>query len=121
MEHRCTERTTSELKLLIYKHNHPIAIGRVKNGSHSGVFVETDFTDIDCEHQLTLEVLLNKSHATKLQRIEMQAIVIHKSSKGFGAEVDFQNASQADIFLDILRGPQVNVPDEQMFALVANS
>lgn len=121
MEHRCAERTTSELKLLIYKHNHPIAIGRVRNGSHSGVFVETDFMDIDCEHQLTLEVLLNKNNATKLQRIEMKAIVIHKTSKGFGAEVDFQVASQAGIFVDILRGPQVTLPDEQMFALVANS
>ena len=121
MEHRCAERTTSELKLLIYKHNHPIAIGRVRNGSHSGVFVETDFMDIDCEHQLTLEVLLNKNNGTKLQRIEMQAIVIHKTNKGFGAEVDFQSISQADIFVDILRGPQITVPDDQMFALVANS
>jgi len=38
MEHRCTERTVSELKILIYKHNHPIAIGRIRNGSRSGVF-----------------------------------------------------------------------------------
>ena len=121
MEHRCAERTTSELKLLIYKHNHPIAIGRVRNGSHSGVFVETDFMDIDCEHQLTLEVLLNKNSTTKLQRIEMQALVIYKTNKGFGAEVDFQNSLHEETFVELLRGPQHNVLDEQMFALVANS
>jgi hypothetical protein len=120
MEHRCTERINSELKILIYKHNHPIAIGRVKNGSRSGVFVETDFVDIDCEHQLKLEVLLNKN-AVKLQRIEMKAIVIHKTHKGFGAEVDFQSAAHADAFMEMLCGTQVSLPDEQMFAMVANS
>src|SRR4051812_15196398 len=104
MEHRCTERITSELKILIYKHNHPVAIGRIKNGSHNGVFVETDFQDIDCEHQLTLEVLLNKSTVTKLQRIEMQALVIYKTAKGFGAEVDFDSGSHADTFVEVLQG-----------------
>ncbi|GGY70770.1 hypothetical protein GCM10011613_14090 [Cellvibrio zantedeschiae] len=118
MEHRCTERISSELKILIYKHNHPIAIGRVKNGSRTGVFVETDFVDIDCEHQLKLEVLLNKNNATKLQRIEMKAIVIHKTSKGFGAEVDFQNTAQADVFVEMLRGTQVGLAEEQTLAMV---
>ncbi len=119
MEHRLTERTTSELKILIYKHNHPVAIGRIRNGSHSGVFVETDFSDIDCEHQLTLEVL-TKSTVTKLQRIEMQALVIYKTARGFGAEVDFDSGSHADIFLEILQGPQVNIPDQQPYAKAAN-
>ena len=120
MEHRCTERISSELKILIYKHNLPIAIGRVKNGSYNGVFVETDFVDIDCEHQLRLEVLLNKSNATKLQRIEMKALVIHKTGKGFGAEVEFHNATQADLFVEVLHGTQLSLPDEQIFALAAN-
>ncbi len=118
MEHRCTERINSELKLLIYKHNFPIAIGRVKNGSRNGVFVETDFVDIDCEHQLKLEVLLNRSSSAKLQRIEMKAIVIHKTGKGFGAEVDFQSTAQADLFFEMLQGTHVSVADEQMFAMV---
>jgi hypothetical protein len=121
MEHRCTERITSELKILIYKHNLPIAIGRVRNGSTRGIFVETDFVDIDCEHQLKLEVLLNKNSATKLQRIEMKALVIHKTNKGFGAEVEFYNSAHSDFFIDILRGATASLPDEQMFAMVANS
>ncbi len=121
MEHRCAERVSSELKILIYKHNSPIAIGRIKNGSRSGVFVETDFLDIDCEHQLKLEVLFNKNNVAKLQRIEMKAIVIHKTNKGFGAEVDFQNAAQSDLFVEMLCGTPFNLPDEQMFAMVANS
>jgi hypothetical protein len=121
MEHRCTDRIASELKILIYKHNRPVAIGRVKNGSRSGVFVETDFVDVDCEHHIKLEILLNKTNSAKLQRIEMNAIVIHKTPRGFGAEVDFQNAAHADMFIEMLGGVQVSVPDEQMFGMVANS
>ena len=120
MEHRCTERAASELKILIYKHNHPVAIGRIRNGSHSGVFVETDFDDIECEHQLRIEVLLNKNHAINLQRIEMQAIVIHKTDKGFGAEVDFEIESNANTFLEILRGQHTNITDLHLYAKAAN-
>ena len=120
MEHRCKERSPSELKILIYKHNHPVAIGRIRNGNQHGIFVETDFVDIDCEHQLRLEVLLNKNLATKLQRIEMQAIVIHKEDKGFGAEVDFDKISDAAAFLDVLKYPQSTLSDTQIFAKAAN-
>jgi len=120
MEHRCTERTASELNVLIYKHNNPIATGRIKNCSHAGVFVETDFMDIDCEHQLTFEVLFNENSAIKFQRVEMKAIVIHKASKGFGAEVDFLDSSQANVFKEILRGPQLIQPNSN-FAMAANS
>ena len=120
MEHRYTERTASELKILIYKHNHPIAIGRVKNGSYSGIFVETDFVDIDCEHQLTLEIFPRKNQLTKFQRIEMQAIVIPKTNKGFGAEVDFADSIQMASFIEVLRSPQLAAPDEYIFAMAAN-
>lgn len=120
MEHRCTERSLSELKILIYKHNHPVAIGRIKNGSHNGVFVETDFVDIECEHQLRLEVLPNKNPITKLQRIEMQALVIHKEEKGFGAEVDFDKASDANLFLDMLKHPQSHLLITPIFSKAAN-
>ncbi|RYY75475.1 MAG: hypothetical protein EOO52_08745 [Gammaproteobacteria bacterium] len=120
MEHRCTERNPSELKILICRHNHPVAIGRIKNGSQCGVFVETDFVDIDCEHQVRLEVLLNKNPFTKLQRIEMQAIVIHKEEKGFGAEVDFAKDSDATAFMDILKYPQSSMPDNRLLAKAAN-
>lgn len=122
MEHRCAERTTSELKILIYKHSHPVAIGRIKNGSHSGVFVETDFVDVECEHQLRFELLLNKNNITKLQRIEMEAIVIHKTTKGFGAEVDFSTAAHANTFMDLLnRTSSAPMVDDAIYARVANN
>jgi hypothetical protein len=121
MEHRCTERIVSELKILIYKHNLPVAIGRVRNGSSSGVFVETDFSDVDCGHQLQLEVLFNRNNSVKPQSIALKALVIHKTGKGFGAEVDFQNAAHAELFVDLLRGTKECLADVTLFAMAANS
>ncbi len=118
MEHRCTERISSELEIQIFKHNRSVAIGRIKNGSLHGVFVESDFMDIDCEHQLKLELLLNRNTAEKIQRIEMNAIIIHKTGKGFGAEVEFGSAQQANLFMEILQGTKFQEFDETAFALV---
>lgn len=102
MEHRCAARIQGELKVLIYKHQEPVAIGRIKNGSQLGVFVETDFADTECEHQLKLAVLPSK-HAPATEGIEMNAMVIHKTSTGFGAEIEFYVAQQAELFIDMLQ------------------
>jgi len=122
MEHRCTQRYAGDLQILIYKHNTPIAIGRIKNGSRVGGFVETDFADIDCEHQLRLEVLANKQFGSKQQSLRMEAIVIHKTSRGFGVELDMENREQAEMFIEMLRGTQQFRPQatKQDFAIVAN-
>jgi hypothetical protein len=120
MEHRCTERYSSDLKILIYKHNLPVAIGRVKNGSKIGVFIETDFSDFGCEHQLSLMVLASKSSSFKVQHIEMKALVIHKSDKGFGAALDFVDDAHANLFVDMLKGDQAQWEDSQLFSQAAN-
>jgi hypothetical protein len=105
MEHRCTQRYSGDLQILIYKHNVPIAIGRLKNGSKFGGFVETDFADIECEHQLHIEVLAQKQLGSK-QSLHMEAIVIHKTNHGFGVELDMEDREQADTFIEMLRGTQ---------------
>lgn len=122
MEHRCTQRYSGDLQILIYKHNMPIAIGRIKNGSRVGGFIETDFADIDCEHQLRLEVLANKHLGSKQQSLRMEAIVIYKTSRGFGVELDMDNREQADTFIEMLCGTQQFRPkaNKQDFAIVVN-
>ncbi len=121
MEHRCTERYASDLKILIYKHGLPIAIGCIKNGSHSGVFVETDFADIEIEQQLSLEVLYNRANSINLQPFAIKSLAAHKVKSGFGAEVDFPSYEQAKAFVDMLRAPQSDAVDTQIFSRVANS
>jgi hypothetical protein len=61
MEHRCsTERHQCNIKILIYKNKTPVAFGRIKNGSASGLFIETDLKSIQPGQLLTLDMMLNK-------------------------------------------------------------
>lgn len=118
MEHRCTPRVTSDIKILISKHGLPIAIGRIRNGSTMGVFVETEFEDIDCEQLLTLEVVYNKSQDKKFLPLEMQALVIHKTQNGFGAEVAFASEEQAIRFGDLISRTLISINTDDVRAVV---
>lgn len=118
MEHRCAVRIQGELKVLIYKHQEPVALGRIKNGSRSGVFVETDFADTECEHQLKL-VVLPVRNSPPIESIEMNAMVIHKTSKGFGAEIDFHTAQQAEMFIEKLQGNHTEAAKTPILAMVS--
>ena len=122
MEHRYTERYASDLSILIYQYKLPVAIGRIKNGSRLGVLIESDFDNIDCEHQISLEVLLNRnSNKHKLQRMEFKALVIHKTVKGFGAALEIQTDEQTDLFMEILQAVNEKSSNPQVFAMVANT
>ncbi len=120
MEHRCTERYASDLSILIYQHKFPVAIGRIRNGNRFGIFIETDFANIDCEHQVSLELPLNRSSANKLHRVEMKALVIHKTQKGFGVELDIKTQEQTDLFVSLLRDLHHEPQKAQIFQMVAN-
>lgn len=120
MEHRCTERYASDLSILIYQHKFPVAIGRIRNGSRLGIFIETDFANIDCEHQVSLEIPLNRNSANKVQRVEMKALVVHKTKKGFGVELDIKTQEQTDVFVDTLRNLYQKPLQEPIFQMVAN-
>lgn len=102
MEHRCTNRYVSDLNIKIYQHKLPVALGRIKNASLAGVFVETEFADIDCEHQVSLEICHNRSR-TASSPIKIQALIIHKRNNGFGAELDIVTNEQADFFNKLLQ------------------
>lgn len=119
MEHRCTNRYISDLNIKIYQHKLPVALGRIKNASLSGVFVETEFSDIDCEHQISLEICHNRSR-TASQPIKIQALIIHKRNNGFGAELDIVDTEQADFFSKLLQGHKVATEVTQLSTKSAN-
>ena len=116
MEHRCAERIVGELKILIHKHNYPVAIGRVKNGSRTGVFVETDFADLECEQQIRLELSLNKTGVAKSQSFLIEALIIHKTERGFGAAIDLESSTLADFFISALT-PKIRKEETHLLAL----
>ena len=120
MEHRCANRYVSDLNIQIYQHKLPVALGRIKNASLSGVFVETEFTEIDCEHQISLEILHNRKALSKAKRIKIPALITHKRNNGFGAELDISTAEHADFFSNLLLGHQVDPQTTQKSNKSAN-
>jgi len=119
MEHRCTNRYVSDLNIQIYQDKMPVALGRIKNASLAGVFVETEFRNIDCERQVLLEILHNRNNAFKPHRIKIPALVAHKGNNGFGAELDITSQEQADLFAGLLFTQQL--PEPKTFAQVVCS
>ena len=97
MEHRCSERVTTDFKVLIYKMGVPVAIGRLKNGSKLGFFVETDFADIN--------VLLQQG-PHNLERYRYTSRVIRKAETGLGLELEYMSPEAAQALDDLLRSPQ---------------
>ena len=105
MEHRCSERVTTDLKVLIYKLGIPVAIGRLKNGSKLGFFVETDFADINVLHPLDIEVLLQQG-PHNLERYKYTTRVIRKADAGLGLELEHMSVEAAQALDKLLRSPQ---------------
>ena len=105
MEHRCSERVTTDFKVLIYKMGIPVAIGRLKNGSKLGFFVETDFADINVLQPLDIEVLLQQG-PHNLERYRYTSRVIRKAETGLGLELEYMSPEAAQALDDLLRSPQ---------------
>jgi hypothetical protein len=87
MEHRFNPRIIADVKVLIYKYCIPMAVGRIKNGTGYGLYIESDFTDVGSFQLLGLEILFY-SPLHILQRFKFNTIVTHTTDDGFGVELD---------------------------------
>jgi len=102
MEHRCSERVDTDVRVLIYKAGAPQAIGRIKNGSKYGFFVETDFDDINIFQALDVEILSPQgSHQTS--RYKYAARVIRKMRNGLGLELELMTRDSGMVLDQLLR------------------
>ena len=120
MEHRCSARYTADIKILIYRYETPIAIGRIKNGTKHGLFIESDLADVRPLQQLGIEVLVYRS-AQKLQRFKFDSIVMHATKHGFGVELDALNEESEDILLEMLRAAPETPQESELFGMVASA
>jgi hypothetical protein len=92
MEHRCSPRIETDFHVLICQYSKPIAIGRVKNGTRFGLFIETDWNARPMQ-QITLEIAPKQSQT--LQKNLLEAIVVYKVAQGFGVELETLTDEQA--------------------------
>ncbi|ACE83876.1 hypothetical protein [Cellvibrio japonicus] len=120
MEHRCSERYPADIKILIYKYQLPVAIGRIKNGNRYGLFVESDLVGIKPLQQLGIEILAYRN-SHKLHRYRYDAIVIHTNDGGFGMELDALDEEQAAQLMDLLHAAPVTPKESELYAMVANA
>ena len=120
MEHRCSDRYTADIKILIHKYQLPVAIGRIKNGSRYGLFIESDMADVRPLQQLGIEILAYPA-AQKLQRFKFDSIVIHKSEHGFGIELDNLDQEEANQLMDLLKDAPLTPQESELYAMVANA
>ncbi len=87
MEHRCSRRIPLNINALIYKHGAPVAMGRIKNGSSHGLYLETDYQDVRELQKLELEVLLGERLKGD-HHCRVAALVVRKSVTGLGLEME---------------------------------
>lgn len=85
MEHRYSPRARGDTKLFIYERGTPVAIGRCKNSSRYGFFVETDHV-VYPDQPLEIEVIRGP-HRSESKSQRMKCYVVHLSGNGFGVEL----------------------------------
>ena len=120
MEHRCSTRYVADIKILIYRYNIPVAIGRIKNGTRYGLFIESDLADVEPLQQLGIEVLVYRN-VQKLQRYLFDSIVMHTSDHGFGVELDALAEDAATQLTDMLRASPETPQESELFDMVASA
>lgn len=85
MEHRLSKRVEGKLGLLIYKRRIPVATGLIKDASRHGLFIATDFDDIQLNQTVELEFHLPDRQENPFRKLK--AHVVRKADNGLG--VDF--------------------------------
>ncbi len=86
MEHRLSKRTDGKLGLLVYKRGMPVATGQIRNASKGGLFIATNYTDVQLNQTLELEFRFPDKQEKQSRRL--RAHVVRKSDNGFG--LDFE-------------------------------
>lgn len=120
MEHRCSARHIADIKILIYRYDVPVAIGRIKNGTRHGLFIESDLVDVRPLQQLGIEILVYRS-SQKLQRYRFDSIVIHATEHGFGVELDTLTEEAGDQLIEMLRASPETPQESELFDMVASA
>ena len=86
MEHRLSKRVPGKLGLLVYKRGMPVATGQIRDASRNGLFIATDYSDVQLNQ--TLEIEFRFPDREEKQFRKLKAHVVRKSAKGLG--VDFE-------------------------------
>lgn len=86
MEYRLSKRVTGKLGLLLYKRSMPVATGQIRDASEGGLFIATNYTDVQLNQTLEVEFRFPDRYENSFQRLKGQ--VVRKSEHGLGVGFD---------------------------------
>lgn len=86
MEHRLSKRIPGKLGLLVYKRGMPVATGQIRDASKRGLFIATDYNDIQLNQILEVEFRFPERDEKHFRRLK--AHVVRKSDNGLGLDFD---------------------------------
>ncbi len=98
MEHRLSKRIHGKLGLLVYKRGMPVATGQVRDASKRGLFIATDYTDVQLNQTVELEFRIPDKQGKQFRKLK--AHVVRKSDKGLG--VDFEGVENDSFTISCL-------------------
>jgi hypothetical protein len=83
MEHRYATRVPRRINMLIYRQGLPVQVGRTRDISSEGAFVETGQLQGPLPDCLELEFLPGME---SVERFRLKALVVHRDLRGIGIE-----------------------------------
>ena len=101
MEHRYHLRMEADIPALIYRCGVPVATGRMRDASRSGVFVRTSYAELRPNQHLELEFPLNGGGEGATRRL--RAHVRRCEQNGVALEMDDRDAAVAASMRALLR------------------
>lgn len=107
MEHRCSRRIPLNINALIYRHGAPVAMGRIKNASGHGLYLETDYQNVRELQKIELEVLLGRRSKGK-DRCQVTALVARKSQFGYGLDLEMLDDESSHALLEYIEHRQLD-------------
>lgn len=110
MEHRCSRRIPLNINTLVYRYGVPVAMGRIKNGSHQGLYLETDYQEVRTLQKLELEMLLGQ-RIKGSRRCHINALVVRKTECGYGLELEVLEGSSSPALQEFIRQRQLDHDD----------
>lgn len=109
MEHRCGLRVTATLKLFIYKRAVPVAVGWVRDLSRKGLFIETDYCDVNLYQPLELEFATRGKPGGKRTRVLGR--VVRKNEGGVAVEIDADHTASVTAMNGLMNRYRTQVAD----------
>ncbi|MEX2473821.1 PilZ domain-containing protein [Marinobacter sp.] len=98
MEHRISKRILGKLGLLVYKRGLPVATGQIRDASPRGLFIATNYTDLQLNQTVELEICFPGRKESAFRRLK--AHVVRKSDKGVG--LDFEGEENDGLTISAL-------------------